>query len=387
MSFSYSLPKFEQARKFYGEGQSASRWLERIKLDIASSNCGTIPIKVYLWAIYVLLGGTAAAWCDSVPAIKKILDNYDIADASETEWLERELIKRFPGDVTSTPVARIVTRRRSYSLDVRADSDATALKLGELFIGGRPRSRNQGPETYQASEGHRGFSYHDDRNPRRETRQEAVEQNVLNEYQFYNRPRVASRSPEYQNEPRRSSSTINRTPPAPKKYHNDRMKMPTPLKGILKNKTDHNQKPITHSHDDRDRSRDRYTRKPSPHQSNRNANHYRNAEIPESRQHPKKNPPDSAYRSSESRPVYQQSKTSYREITIESSKSQIPRWSYMPLPATRIVSYPAPEPNHFEDSPLQYPRRAEPSSGAWKTSHSAFDTLEQRFHDSSRTRR
>ncbi|TGO07648.1 hypothetical protein BTUL_0257g00090 [Botrytis tulipae] len=387
MSFSYNLPKFEQARKFYGEGQSASRWLERIKLDIASSNCGTIPIKIYLWAIDVLLGGTAANWCDSVPAIKKILDNYDIANASETEWLERELIKRFPGDANSTPVARIVTRRRSYSLDVKADSDATTLKLGELFIGGEPRSRNQGSETYRASEGHRGFSYHDDRNPRRETRQETVEQKVINEYQFHNRPRDALRSPEYQNEPHRSSSTINRVPPASEKYHNDRMKMPTPLKGILKNKTNHNQQPMAHSYDGKDRSRDSYTRNPSPYQSNGNTNHYRNAKNPESRQHPQTTPPDSAYRSPEPRPVYQQSKTSYREITIESSNSQIPRWSYMPLPATRIVSYPVPEPTHFDDGPLRYPRRAEPSSGAWKTSNSAFDTLEQRFRDSSRSGR
>ncbi|TGO21179.1 hypothetical protein BPAE_0235g00080 [Botrytis paeoniae] len=386
MSVSYRLPKFEQAGKFHGEGQSASRWLQEIKLDIASNNCGTIPIKVYLWAIDALLDGPAANWCDSVPAIKNILDNYDIADASETEWLERELIKRFPGGVTSTPAARIVTRSRSYSLDMRADSDATALKLGELFIGERPRIRNQGSETYQASEGHRGFSYHDDRHPRRETQQEAVEQNVINEYQFYNRPRVASRPPEYQNEPHRSSSTINRTPPAPKKYHNDRMKMPTPLKGILKNKTDHNQRPMTNSYDDEDRSRDRYTRNPSPYQSNRNTNHYRNAENLESRQNPQTNPPDSAYRSSESRPVYQQSKTSYREITIESSKSQMPRWSYTPLSATRIISHPVPKPTHFDDGPLQYPRRAEPSSRAWKTSYSAIDTLEQRFRDPSRTR-
>ncbi|THV45361.1 hypothetical protein BGAL_0498g00060 [Botrytis galanthina] len=387
MSFSYNLPRFEQARKFHGEGQSASRWLERIKLDIASSNCGTIPIKVYLWAIDALLDGTAANWCDSVPAIKKILDNYDIAKASETEWLERELIKRFPGDVTSAPIARIVTRRRSYSLDVKADSDATALKLEELFIGGRPQSRNQGTETYQASEGRRGFSYHDDRNPRRETRQEAVVQNVIDEYQFYNRPRVASKSPEYQNEPHRSSSTINRTPPPPRKCHNDRVKMPIPLKGILKNKTNHNQQPMIHSYDDKDRSRDRYTRNPSPYQSDRNTNSYRNAENPESRQHPQQTPPGSAYRSAESRPVYRQSKTSYREITIESSKSQVPRWSYMPLPATRIVSYPVPKPTQFDDGPLQYPRRAEPSSGAWKTSNSAFDTLEQRFRDSSRSGR
>ena len=97
MSFSYRLPKFEQAGKFHGENQSASRWLQRVKLDIASSNCGTIPIKVYLWAIDVLLDGPAANWCDSVPAIKNILDNYDIADASETEWLERELINDFLG--------------------------------------------------------------------------------------------------------------------------------------------------------------------------------------------------------------------------------------------------------------------------------------------------
>ncbi|KAF7944438.1 hypothetical protein EAE96_010832 [Botrytis aclada] len=387
MSLSYRLPKFEQAGKFRGEGQSASRWLQSIKLDIASSNCGTIPIKVYLWAIGFLLDGPAASWCDSFSEVKNILDNYDIADASETEWLERELIKRFPGDVTSTPVARIVTRRRSYSLDVRADSDATALKLGELFIGGRLRSRNQGSKTYQASGGHCGFSYHDDRNPRRETRQEEVEQNVTNEYQYDNRPRVGSRSTEYQKEPHRSSSTINRTPPTPKKSYNDRIKMPTPLKGILKNKTDHNKQPMTRSHDGKDHSRDRYTRSPSPHPSNGNTNHYRNVENPKSRQHPQTNPPNSAYLSSESRPVYQQSKTSYREITIESSESQMPRWSYMPLPATRIISHPVPKPTHFDDGPLQYPRRAEPSSGTWRTSYSAIDTLKQRFRDSSRTRR
>ncbi|TGO87411.1 hypothetical protein BPOR_0228g00130 [Botrytis porri] len=341
MSFSYRLPKFQQAGKFHGEGQSASRWLERIKLEIASSNCGTIPIKVYLRAIHVLLDGTAAKWCDSVPAIKNILDDYDIADASETEWLERELIKRFPGNVTSTPVARIVTRSRSYSLDMKADSDATALKLGELFIGGRPRSRNQGSETYQASEGHRGFSYHDDRNSRRETRQEAVERNVINEYHFYNRPRVASRSPEYQNEPHHSFSTINRTSPGSKKYHNERIQMPTPLKGILKNKTDHNQQPMTHSYDGKDHSRDRYSRGPSPYQSIKNTNHYRNVETLESRQNPQTHHPDFTYRPLESRPVYQQSKKSFREIRTEPCKPQIPCWSYVPIPATRIVSHPS----------------------------------------------
>ncbi|KAM0132700.1 hypothetical protein ACHAP3_006370 [Botrytis cinerea] len=387
MSFSYRLPKFEQAGKFHGENQSASRWLQRVKLDIASSNCGTIPIKVYLWAIDVLLDGPAANWCDSVPAIKNILDNYDIADASETEWLERELIKRFPGDVISTPVARIVTRRRSYSLEVRADSDVTALKLEELSIGGRPRSRNQGSETYQSSEGNRGFRYHDDRNPRYETRQEAMGQNVINEYQFYNRPRAASRTPEYSNEPQRRSSTNNQTPPAPKNYHTDRTKKPITLKGILKNKTDHNQKPVTQSHDGKERPRDRYSRSPSPYQNNRNTTHHRNAETSESRQYLPTHPPGPAYRPSESRPVYQNSTTSYREITIESTKSQTPRWSYIPTSAARIISYPLPNPTHFEDGPLQYPRRAEPSSGTWRTSTSAFDPLEHRFRDSSRTRR
>ncbi|RAL60907.1 hypothetical protein DID88_010232 [Monilinia fructigena] len=118
------MPRFDQAGKFTGETESASRWLKKIRLDLASSDSKYIPTYMYIRAIDALLDGPAAYWCDSAPAIKRILENYDTANSADARWLEGELIKQFPGEIIDNNIERITTRTRSYSFDKNADSES-----------------------------------------------------------------------------------------------------------------------------------------------------------------------------------------------------------------------------------------------------------------------
>ncbi|KAF7865723.1 hypothetical protein EAF04_005889 [Stromatinia cepivora] len=378
MSTSRRMPKFEQAGKFTGENQSASRWLRRIKLDLASNNSGTISISMYLWAIDVLLEGPAAHWCDSVPEIKDILENYDTANVSEVKWLESELMKQFPGDFIHTTVDRVI-RSRSYSLDASSDSDSAAIRLGKLDIGENSKGWNRRPETPKSVEVHHKYRYHDDEQYKRGTRQNTVE-NVIDEYQFRKRPTTTSRSPKYHNEQYHGSTTFDQAPQISKNYNSDRAQISTAPKSILKNNTSYSRQPITRSHNSQERPSDRYSRvrsHPLIH-SNHNTDHYRRPEIPRPTQLPHAHHPIAPSRPSESRPIYQSLRTSYQEVTIVPSKPSKGHWSYVPLTTSRSTRYPVQKsPNHERD-PLPYQKRSEPTSGSWKTSNTAIATLEHR---------
>ncbi|KAJ8068443.1 hypothetical protein OCU04_003999 [Sclerotinia nivalis] len=382
MSASRRMPKFEQAGKFTGENQSASRWLRRIKLDLAASNSDTISISMYLWAIDVLLEGPAAHWCDSVPKIKDILENYDTANMSEVKWLESELMKQFPGKFIPTPVDRGI-RSRSHSLEASSDSGSAATRLGKLYIGENPKGWNQRPEAPQVSEVHRKNRYHDDGQYKRGSRQNTIEGNVIDEYKFHDKPTTASRSPKYHNEQHHSSTTFAQATQISKNYNTDRAQLSTAPKSILKSNTSYYRQPITRSYSSQERPNDRYSRVRSPPliQSNHNTDQYRRPETQQPQQPqqlPHAHHPTAPSRPSESRPISQSLRTSYQGVTIVPSKPAKGNWSYVPHTTSRSTRYPVQKsPNHERD-PLPYQKRSEPTSSSWKTSNTAIATLEHR---------
>lgn len=371
---SHRMPKFEQSGKFTGESQSASRWLRRIKIDLASGNSGTVPTSMYLWAIDALLEGPAARWCDSVPTIKHILENYDAATLSEVKWLECELVKRFPGNDIDSPVDRVITRSRSYSLDVSADSDIAAIRLGELYLDEKSKSWNQKSRIPQAAEMHRKHPYHDGRGHRREI---VVDGNVVDEYQFYSR-RPSNTTSHYDNY--HSFTTINKTLPISKKHSSERVQTSMIPRSILKNSTSQQRQSSVHYHDSQGPSKDRHSRarSHSPFQSNYNSQYYQKFEATQLGKSPQPRHLNFESHPSAPRPMFRSSRTPYREVVVIPSKPQEKHWSYVPLTTTRSPRHSTRESIHHEDDILRYQNLSESSSGAWKTSNSAIATLEQR---------
>ncbi|APA15384.1 predicted protein [Sclerotinia sclerotiorum 1980 UF-70] len=383
MSASRRMPKFEQAGKFTGENQSASRWLRRIKLDLAADNPDTISISMYLWAIDVLLEGPAAHWCDSVPKIKDILENYDKANMSEVKWLEGELIKQFPGNFVPPPVDRVI-RSRSHSLEASSDSGSTATRLGKMYIGEKPKPWNQRREAPQVSEVQQRIRYHDDGQYKRGSRQNPAEGNVIDEYKFNDKPTTAPRSPKYHNQQYHSSTTSGQTPQVSKSYNTNRAQPPPSPKGILKRNTSYYRQPITRSHSSQDHPNVRYSRarSPPPIQSNRDTDQYRRPGTQQPQQLPDAHHPTGPSRPPVSRSMSQSSRTPYQGVTIVPSKSPKRSWSYVPSSSSRSTRYPVQKSPNNERDPLPNPRRSDSTSSSWKTSNTAIATLEHRRQSS-----
>ncbi|ESZ93574.1 hypothetical protein SBOR_6057 [Sclerotinia borealis F-4128] len=395
MSVLHHIPKFNYAGNFTGENQSASRWLRNIKLDLDSSSSELNPMHMYVWAIDVLLEGSAAQWCDSIPAIKRILKNYDTADSSEVKWLERELIKQFPGDIMDTPVERIITRSHLYSLKVVTNLDSATAGLEKVYISQKTKSWTQWSKTPRATQGHRKHQYHDDRQDRRGTSQRAKESGVIDEYHFYNRPRSSASSPKYHNDQYHGSKTVTKTLPVSKTYSSNRAqpnadgkmfsKNTTP-RGILKNSPNYVRQPSAYPCDNQEPKRVRYlsVRNSPPLQSHHSVDHHPKHQSQEPRKTPHIHHSESRTYPSDSRPKHQSSQTSYPEVTVIPSSSRHRHWSYVPLSAPRASRYPVQKSTDRERGPSTYQTRSKPSSSTWKTFNSAIDTLEQRRRASSR---
>ncbi|KAI9650414.1 hypothetical protein NHQ30_000428 [Ciborinia camelliae] len=335
------MPKFEQAGKFTGVNQSASRWLERIKLDFASSDYDFIPIDMYVRAIDVLLEGPAAYWCDSVPEIKHIFENYKRANAADVKWLERELIEQFPGNIINNPVDRIITWDRSYLIDASEDTESVTTRLDELYIGEKTKSPDQKPKIHEATQRHCKDRYHDDRHHRCETSQRTMEvKRVIDEYQFCNRPRTQRSSPEYYKDQNHGTTTGTKISPASKTHNSDRTQKPVTLRSILKNGPSYNRQRNIHAGNSQERIRDHSRSRSPPHFRNHHStNHCRKPQASQPRQSFYSH--ESTSCPFESRPVHQNSRTLYREVTIVTSKPEQRHWSYVPHLASQTSRYPA----------------------------------------------
>ncbi|QSZ37796.1 hypothetical protein DSL72_008895 [Monilinia vaccinii-corymbosi] len=373
MSFPRQKPRFSQAGKFTGKNESASRWLRRIRLDLASRNSGSLPTHMYVWAIGVLLDGPAAHWCGSVPEVKHILENYDTASSADVRWLEHELIKKFPGEIIDNPVGRIAIHDHSYSLDVSADSDATAMMLAGLYIGDRTKRWNQMSGRTQ-DQNHR--------NHRREAPQKNIQGNIVKEYQFHNKPRVPPSSSKYYNDQYNGSTTAAKTLSASKTHSSARSQIPTTPRSILKNSnsTSSNPPPSVNSFKKEERVKDHYSRAGSSpfFPGNQLPNKSQKSQIPQPRTSPHDLHTKYSPRAPDLRRMYQSPKATYREVITEPSKPQRRYWSYVPLPVTHFTPYLGQKSTQHRDSPLPHYKRPENNSDAWKTSNSAMATLEER---------
>ncbi|POS82058.1 hypothetical protein EPUL_006833 [Erysiphe pulchra] len=91
------LPKFK-IEKFHGTGtQDARRWLMDLKAEFRDHNL-KIPAEPSLWveALFRETDEEAARWMDSTPHIRRIVDNYEVATASDATYLEQSLKDKFP---------------------------------------------------------------------------------------------------------------------------------------------------------------------------------------------------------------------------------------------------------------------------------------------------
>ncbi|KAB8291771.1 hypothetical protein EYC80_006566 [Monilinia laxa] len=368
------MPRFNQAGRFTGETESASRWLKKIRLDLASSDSKYIPTYMYIRAIDALLDGPAAYWCDSVPAIKHILENYDTANSADARWLEDELIKQFPGEIVDSPIERITVRTRSYSFDMNADPESAAIMLEELSIGERTKRWSQKSEPASNIRGEcQGRNY---RSYRRDTPHKVREGKIIDEYQFYNTPKLSS-SKHYNNQCDRPTKEA-KTMPALRTRSIDRPQIPMTPRSILKKSASHYPQPSVHACKDQERGKDRYSavRNPPHFQDNRLYSQYRSFETPRSRashtHHAK-----STSSASELRSRYQSSRARFRDVTIVQPEPQRRYWSYLPL-VTEITRHPVGTSAQHKERSIPYYTRSAKNSSAWKTSNSAIDALEQR---------
>lgn len=369
------MPRFDQAGKFTGETESASRWLKKVKLDLAASDSRYIPTYIYIRAIDALLDGPAACWCDSIPAIRHILENYDTANSADVRWLEDELIKQFPGGIIDNPIERITSRSRSYSFDMNANSEPAPMMRGALNIGERTKCWNQKSEPTSNTCGYREDRNY--RNCRRETPHKVIEGKIIDEYQFYNTPRL-SFSKHYNEQHDRSTNGA-KTIPASKTHSRDRPQIPTTPRSILKKSASYYPQPSVYDSKGQECAKDRYCegRSSPPFQDSRLSSQYRSFEAPRSRiSHAHHT--TSTCSASELRPRYQSSRTKFREITMVQPEPQRRYWSYLPLPIREVTRYPVQTSVHHKESSFPCYTRSASSSGSWKTSNSAIATLEQR---------
>ncbi|KHJ31033.1 hypothetical protein EV44_g3578 [Erysiphe necator] len=91
------LPKFK-IEKFHGNGsQDARRWLMDLKAEFRDHYL-KVPASPNLWveALFRETDEEAARWIDSTPHIRRIVDNYEVATASDSAYLEQSLKEKFP---------------------------------------------------------------------------------------------------------------------------------------------------------------------------------------------------------------------------------------------------------------------------------------------------
>lgn len=358
MSMAHHLPSFKNAGNFTGKNQSASEWLGKVKHDIASHNFGTVPLSMYVRAIDGLLEGSAAYWCDSSPAIKLLFENYPAASLADVKWLEHELIKRYPGEVEDAPVERRATRRRSYSLDVSAESEAGASRLAELRLGGRTGNcdeRSEPTQTAQVSRKHRAY---DDRDNMNETPLGMVEKHAIEEYCFSNGTRPLPSSSKNHNGQYRDSEIAQTRPHVFNSHAIDRTKIPIVPRGILKNSNSHyrQQRNSTYSSQEPTGDHSRGVETSAPFQSNHRSGHHRKTHNQQYQAKPHSRYFGHAYHPSESQTIYRTSRTSYREVEIAPAKSHQRYWSYVPLPATQYTPLPVQRSTDHAEDPLSYRR-------------------------------
>ncbi|KAI0996193.1 hypothetical protein K3495_g11987 [Podosphaera aphanis] len=90
-----TLPKFEQAGRFVGEGNSRARWLSRLEYDFRTAGDTTVSPKNLFFAIDIL-EGEAASWLESTLELRALIDDRQISTDEQVAEFEYQLIERFP---------------------------------------------------------------------------------------------------------------------------------------------------------------------------------------------------------------------------------------------------------------------------------------------------
>ena len=101
-----SLPDFKNSGQFEGN-IPALRWLTRLTYDFKKAGQNIPKLELFLEAIKMLLEGEPARRLNSMPRIRKLVDNCTIATEGDIETIKEQLMEEFltlVDDVTEVDV-------------------------------------------------------------------------------------------------------------------------------------------------------------------------------------------------------------------------------------------------------------------------------------------
>ncbi|CAD6500186.1 BgTH12-04289 [Blumeria graminis f. sp. triticale] len=96
-----TLPKFEQAGRFVGEGNSGARWLSRLEYDFRTAGHTTVSPENFFFAIDILFEDEAAGWLDSTPELRAFIDDRQNSTDEQVAEFKQQLIEMFPAKLVN----------------------------------------------------------------------------------------------------------------------------------------------------------------------------------------------------------------------------------------------------------------------------------------------